>query len=78
MKGWDDTWELAGGSYPSPVGGSELGVETYLGPGTWGEILAFWVLYTGYLTVEEISQINEIVTYMKPSVSKYNGIREPL
>jgi phage tail-like protein len=76
---WDDTWELADGSYPAPVGGDELGVTTYLGPGTLYEINSFWLLHAtpASLTADELAKIDAVATYMKPAESHYLGVKAP-
>jgi len=76
---WDDTWQLADGSYPAPIGGDELGVTTYLGPGTLYEINSFWLLHAtpASLTADELSKIEAVAEYMKPAESHYLGVKAP-
>jgi phage tail-like protein len=76
---WDDNWQLAGGAYPSPVNGDELGVGTYLGPGTLFDVWGFWVYHAtpGSLTADEIEKIGALAEYMKPAHCHYLGIKAP-
>jgi phage tail-like protein len=78
-QAWEDTWQLAGGAYPSPVNGDELGVGSILGPGTLYDVLGFWILHPtpGSLTADEVDKIEAIAEYMKPAHTHYLGIKAP-
>jgi len=75
---WDDVWELAGGAYPAPVGGDELGIGTFLGP-TGASLWKFWLLHAapGAITAAQLARIAIVVEYMKPASSHYLGVEAP-
>lgn len=85
--GWDDTWELAKGTYPTQSGGDLLykgaypaptGGSTILGP-VGEQIYNFWLLHAapGTLTADQLAKIAKLVDLWKPAYTHYMGVKAP-